>query len=82
MENKIPLSITVPEIYTVISNSIEIGMKLAFISVYLWTVNQFKTNSRVIGVHPMGLLLIPACFVALYVAVPLVFITFMFYWRE
>lgn len=82
MENKIPLSITVPEIYTVIFNSIEIGMTLAFISVYLWTVNQFKTNSRVISVQPMGLLLIPACFVALYVAVPLVFITFMFYWRE
>ena len=78
MENKIPLSITVPEIYTVIFNSIEIGMTLAFISVYLWTVNQFKANSRVIGVKPMGLLLIPACFVALYVAVPLVFITFMF----
>lgn len=78
MENKIPLSITVPEIYTVIFNSIEIGMTLAFISVYLWTVNQFKANSRVISAKPMGLLLIPACFVALYVAVPLVFITFMF----
>ena len=78
MKNKIPLSITVPEIYTVMFNSIEIGMTLAFISVYLWTVNQFKTKSRVIGVHPMGLLLIPACSVALYVAVPLVFITFMF----
>lgn len=78
MENKIPLSITVPEIYTVMFNSIEIVMTLAFISVYLWTVNQFKTNSRVIGVQPMGLLLIPACFLALYVAVPLVFITFMF----
>ena len=73
-----PLSGTVPENYVVMFNGIEIAMLLAFIYIYLGKIRLFRTNNAVSGVQYMELLLIPACFLACYVAVPLFLITFMF----
>lgn len=73
-----PLSSTVPESYVVVFNVLEIAMLLAFIYIYLGKIRLFRTNNAVSGVQYMELLLIPACFLACYVAVPLFLITFMF----
>lgn len=73
-----PLSSTVPESYVVIFNVLEVAMLLAFIYIYLGKIRLFRTNSVVSGVQYMELLLIPACYLACYVAVPLYLMTFMF----
>ena len=73
-----PLSSTVPETYAVMFNVLEVIVTLVFTYLYLARIHLFRTNNHVTGVQYMELLLIPACFMACYVAVPLLIITFMF----